>query len=292
MNRSGKMILITGATGQQGGAVTRHLIKNGWTVRCLVRDPNKPKAIALAKAGATLVEGNLNDKESLMRALKGCYGLFSVQPSIGGADVETKEGNTLSDAAKTAGIKHTVYTSVASADKRTGIPFFDSKLKIEQHIQSIGLPATIIRPAFFMENFETYFPPKEKQGTWTLSMPLLKNRPLQLIALDDIGAFTALLFDHPEESLGKIFELAGDELTPEQIVTNWSRISGKKVQYEEIPIDQFRRVNKDYATMFDWFNKHGYTVDIKSLKSKLPQLHRFDRWLSNKHGALTAASHR
>lgn len=293
MNKSGKIILVTGATGQQGGAVARQLLKDGWTVRAFVRDPNKQQARELAKAGATLVEGDLSDRGSIDRALKGCYGLFSVQIfSEEGVEGEIRQGNQLADAAKAAGIKHTVYTSVAASDRHTGIPFFESKHKIEQHLKSIALPATIIRPAFFMENFDTMFHPKERQGTWILSLALKADKPLQLIAVEDIGALATWAFNHPEESIGKTIELAGDELTPQQITTIWSRISGKPIQFEETPIDQVRKHSKDYATMFEWFNKHGYKVDIKSLRTKLPQLHKFEAWLNSKHGALATSDRR
>lgn len=291
MNKSGKIILVTGATGHQGGATARHLLKNGWAVHCLVRDPNKPAAKALAKAGATLVQGDFNDRASLDRALKNCYGLFSVQtPVEAGVRTEIEEGNRIADAAKAAGVKHTIYTSVAGADKRTNIPFFDSKLKIEQHIKSIGLPATVLRPVFFMENFIDYWHPVEQQdGTQTLSLALKPDKKLQLIAVDDIGAFAALVFDHPEEYISKTIELAGDELTMTEVANAWGRMTGQSVKFVEQPIDQLRRSNRDYATMFEWFNKQGYTSDIRALKSKFPALHNFEGWLHTKHPAPAGA---
>lgn len=292
MNKSGKTILVTGATGHQGGATARHLLKEGWTVHCLVRDPNKPAARALAKAGATLVEGNFEDRASLDKALKGCYGLFSVQtPVAEGVNAEIEAGNQLADAAKAAGVKHLVYTSVAGADKKTGIPFFDSKLKIEQHLKSLGVPTTILRPVFFMENFVDYFPPSERQGTWVIRLPLKPDRKLQLIAVTDIGAFAALAFEHPEQYIGKTVELAGDELTMQQVTTLWSRVTGKTIKFDEQPIEEMRKNNRDYATMFDWFNKQGYTADIKGLKQKLHQLHTFEQWLNETHPALAGARH-
>lgn len=294
MNKSGKIVCVTGATGQQGSAVVKHLLKNGWSVRALVRDPSKPEAKALEKLGATLVKGDFNDRASLDKAFKGCYGLFSVQNPLkcGGVDQEVKQGNYCADAAKAAGIKHTVYASVASADRHTGIPFFDSKQQIEKHLKAISLPVTVIRPVFFMENFETSLPPKEQAGSWILSLPLKPSRPLQMIAVDDIGACTAQIFDRPEEFIGKAIEIAGDELSMQQVATLWSRHSGKQMSYAEQPIEQVRKTSKDFATMFEWFNKHGYTVDVRALKGNFPFLHTFEGWLNSKHGALTGAGKR
>lgn len=289
MNKSGKIILVTGATGHQGGATARHLLANGWSVRCLCRDPNKPAARELAKAGAQIVKGNLDDRKSVDQALKGCYGLFSVQtPVEEGIDAEIQQGITLADAAKAAGIQHTVYSSVAGCDKKTGIPFFDSKVEIESHIKQIKLPTTILRPVFFMENFDTTFRPTEKGNTWVLSLALRPDKPLQMISVDDIGTIAATVFDHPEEYLNKTLDIAADEVTLQQVATLWSRVSGKTVKFEELPLEQLKRNNPGYAKMFDWFNKHGYTTNIAQLRSKFPKMHRFEQWLTQKHAALTS----
>lgn len=293
MNKAGKVICVIGGTGQQGKAVAQHLLKNGWAVKALVRNPNKPEARALEKLGATLVQGDLNNRQSLDKALAGCYGLFSVQnPWKIGVEQEIAQGKNLAEAAKAAGIKHTVYASVASADRNTGIPFFDSKQQIEKHLKSLGLPCTVVRPVFFMENFETSLPLREQAGRWVLSLPMKSSRPLQLIAVDDIGAVVAQIFDRPEEFLGKALEIAGDELSMQQVVTLWSRQSGKQIAFEEQPIEQVRKNSKDLAVMFEWFNKHGYTVDIRALKIKFPFLHSFESWLNSKHGALAGSSGR
>jgi uncharacterized protein YbjT (DUF2867 family) len=291
MNKSGKTICVVGATGQQGHAVVAHLLKNGWSVKALVRNPKKSEAKALEQQGVTLVQGDLNDRPSLDKALKGCYGLFSVQNPLkcGGTDQEIVQGKALADAAKAAGIKHTVYSSVAAADRQTKIPFFESKWNIEKHLKAIQLPCTVVRPVFFMENFETAFPPREQGGNWVLSLPLKLDRPLQMIAVDDIGAIIAQIFDRPEAFHGKTIEIAGDNLSLQQVATLWSRQSGKRITCEEQPIEQVRKINKDLAVMFEWFNKHGYTVDIRALKVEFPFLHSFESWLNSKHGALAGA---
>lgn len=287
MDKSGKLIAVLGATGRQGGAVVKCLLKDGWSVRALVRDPNSPNAKALEKLGATVVICDMDNRPSLDKALKGCYGLFSVQnPWDCGVENEIRQGKCVADAAKAAGIKHTVYTSVACADRHTGIPHFESKQQIEKHLKAISLPATVIRPVFFLENFETTMPPVDRHGTWTLCVPLSASRTMQLIAVDDIGAATAQIFDRPKEYTGKTIELAGDELSMQQIVNLWSRQSGKKMVFEELPIDQVRKKSKELAVMWEWFHKHNFSVDLRALKAQFPFMHSFENWLNSKHGAL------
>src|SRR4051812_4292432 len=123
-----RLILVSGATGQQGGAVARSLLKRGFPVRALIRDLEKSEARALAEGGAELVRGDLEDRSSLERALEGVYSVFSVQNFYeGGYEGEVRQGETLADAAKAAGVQHVVYSSVGSAHRETGIPHFDSK---------------------------------------------------------------------------------------------------------------------------------------------------------------------
>ena len=200
---STKKIFVAGATGQQGGAVARHLLKHpGFTVRALTRDTTKAPARALAQAGAELVQGDLDDPSSFERALDGAYGVFSVQNALeAGYDREVQQGKKLADAAKAAGVQHFVYSSVVSADRDTGIPHFESKWEIEQHIRQIELPFTVLRPAFFMQNWHNYMREPILHGT--LPLPLSPQTPLQQISVEDIGAFAALAFEAPVEVAGQ-----------------------------------------------------------------------------------------
>src|SRR4051794_32966439 len=147
---SDKTILVIGVTGQQGSAMARQLLAKsaaeGLHVRGLVRDLDKPAAKAFQAQGVELVVGDLDDRASLDKAVKGAYGVYSVQTVVGLPEVEIQQGNDLADAAKAAGVQHFIYASVGGADRNTGNPHFDSKWKIEEHIRAIGLPATILRP--------------------------------------------------------------------------------------------------------------------------------------------------
>jgi uncharacterized protein YbjT (DUF2867 family) len=170
------------------------------------------------------------------------------------------------DACRESGVPHAIYTSVCGANYGTGIPHFDSKHEIEQHLKGAGLPYTILRPVWFMENFETpWFLPSIEKGI--LSTPLRPDRPLQMVSIVDIGRLAAAAFLDTDRFLGREIGLAGDELTMEQIVRALSRAVGREVRYEFIPEDRAEEtVGHDWALMYKWFNDHGYDVDIEALR--------------------------
>jgi uncharacterized protein YbjT (DUF2867 family) len=146
---------VCGATGNQGGAVARSLLDRGFRVCGLTRDPEKPEAQVLTEQGAEVVQGDMEDRSAMDRVLEGTYGVFSVQNFWEvGYDREVQQGKTVADAAKAAGVEHFVYSSVGSAHRQTGIPHFDSKLEVEEYVRQIELPYTILRPVFFMQNWE------------------------------------------------------------------------------------------------------------------------------------------
>jgi uncharacterized protein YbjT (DUF2867 family) len=281
-----KLILVTGATGQQGGAVARHLLKQpGFTVRALTRDSAKPAARTLAQAGAELFQGDLDDSASLKRSLQGTWGVFSVQNFMEtGYDGEIRQGKALADGAKAAGVQHFVYTSVVSADKQTGLPHFESKWQIEQHIARSGLSHTILRPAFFMQNWYNYTREPILHGT--LPLPLNQQTRLQQISVEDIGAIAALAFQNPTRWAGRAIELAGEELTMQRVVETLSRVVGQQVRYVQVPWDQFQQnAGEEMTKMYRWFQDVGYHVDIASLRKEYPNLETLEQVLRHEDWA-------
>lgn len=273
-----RVILVTGATGHQGGAVLRKLRERGFPVRALTRDPNQEKARALVGHGTEVVRGDLHDPASLTRALDGVYGVFAVQASSGGPENEMRQGIALADAAQRSRISHFVYSSVGSADRHTGIPHFESKFRIEEHIRATGMRYTILRPVFFMENWLGMRQPLE-QGT--LALPLSPDTRLQMIAVDDIGAFAAMPFEKPGHWQGRAVDLAGDELSMTELAERFSRTSGREVRYQQVPWEEWeKRQGKEMTTMWRWFEDVGYSVDISALRQEHPALMGFERWLS------------
>jgi uncharacterized protein YbjT (DUF2867 family) len=288
-----KTILVTGATGQQGGAVARQLLKQpGFAVRALTRDSAKPAARALAQAGAEILRGDLGDPASVQRALEGAWGAFSVQNFMeSGYDGEIRQGNTLADAAKSAGVQHFVYTSVVSADRKTGLPHFESKWQIEQHIRQCGLPYTILRPAFFMQNWYGFM--REPILNGTLPLPMNSQTPLQQISVEDIGAFAAMAFQNPSKWAGRTLELAGEELTMLRVAETLSRVLGRNVKYIQVPWEQFRQnAGEEMTRMYRWFNDVGYHVDIAALRKEHPNLSTLEQVLRRQDWASAATAAR
>lgn len=271
-----KTILVTGATGKQGGAAARSLLKRGWKVRALVRDTSSLAATELQKLGASLHLGSFDDPSTLLEAMKNVYGVYSVQNFFEvGFDMEVQQSRLIADTAKQSGVQHFVYGSVIGADRQSGIPHFVSKWKIEQHIKEIGLPATILRPVAYMENF--------LPGHWytngTLSLPMKAERKLQMLAVKDIGEFSAIAFEEPANFLDRALELAGDELNMPQAAEVCSRVLGRSVRFVEIPIDTMRKINEEIASMFAWFNEEANFADIDKLRSMNHELWTFEQWL-------------
>lgn len=275
-----KVILVTGAAGQQGGAVARHLLAKGWHVRALTRDPNKPAAQALAQSGAEVVVGDNEDAAALAAAAKGAYGVFSVQNfwmAGVGAEGEVRQGKLIADVAQKAGVQHFVYTSVGGAERNTGIPHFESKWAIEQYIHSLGLPATVVRPVAFMDNYN-WSRPAILNGTF-IGFGLRPDKSLQIIAANDIGGFAALVFEKPAEFIGKALEIAGDELTESQIAETFSSVIGRPVQLTQPAFDPNQPPDPEAIKMGMWFNTSGYQADIPALRKLYPGLMSFETWL-------------
>jgi uncharacterized protein YbjT (DUF2867 family) len=282
MVNAGKTVLVTGATGRQGGAVIRHLLPRGWKLRALTRNPDLPAAQDLANQGVEVVQGDLEDSSSLERAARGVYGVYSVQDfwSVG-ARREVQQGKNMADTAKKAGVQHFVYSSVGGAERNSGIDHWESKWEVEKHIRKLGLPATMLRPAAFMEN---YYIDQVEIGILKgkLMDPIRGDKPYQTIAADDIGAFAALAFERPGDFIGLELEIAGSELTNPESAQVFSRVLGKPVKFQRLPMPAVRMLlGKEFYQMFRWFNEAGFKADIDELRRRYPEVHlqTLEEWL-------------
>jgi uncharacterized protein YbjT (DUF2867 family) len=282
MPNSDRVVLVTGATGRQGGAVIRHMLLKGWKLRALTRNTKNHAAQELARSGVELVQGDLEDPSSLSRAVQGAYGVYSVQDFWAvGAKREVQQGKNIADAAKEANVQHFVYSSVGGAERNTGIPHWESKWEVEKHIRALGLPATMIRPAAFME---TYYIDQVEIGILKgkLADPVRGDKPYQTIATDDIGAFVALAFERPSEFIGKELEIAGSELTNVEAAKVFSAVLGKPVKFQKLPLPLVRLIlGREFYVMFRWFNEAGCKADIAGLRRQYPEihLHTLEQWL-------------
>ena len=284
MTQPDRTVLVTGATGRQGGAVIRHMLPKGWRLRALTRNPESHEAQELARQGVEVVRGDLEDPGSIARAAVGVYGIYSVQDFWAvGAKREVQQGKNVANAATKANVKHFVYSSVGGAERKTGIPHWESKWEIENYIRGLGLPATMVRPAAFME---AYYIDQVEIGILKgkLTDPIRGDKPYQTIATDDIGAFVALTFERPTEFMGKELEIAGSELTNWEAAKVFSRVLGKPVKFQKLPLPLVRLVlGQEFYVMFRWFNEAGFRADIPGLRRAYPEvhLHTLEEWLRN-----------
>jgi uncharacterized protein YbjT (DUF2867 family) len=275
-----KLVLVTGATGSQGGSVVQALLRQGQRVRGMTRNVSSPAALRLSQQGVEVVTGDFTDQDSLVRAARGVDTIFTMTtPFEEGVERETAQGITITEAAKAAGVGHLVYSSVASADRATGIPHFDSKYEVEKYIASSGVPYTIIAPVYFIDNLvQPWTIPTLRQGKLSLAMPA--TRPLQQISVEDIGSFAAAIIERREAVFGQRFDIAGDELSGDDSVAILSKVAGREFVYEGFPPEVLRAQSEDLALMFEWFNHTGYSADVTGLRRDFPEVkwHGFESW--------------
>lgn len=260
-------VLVTGITGHQGGAVADSLLRHGIRVVGLTRHADK--AAGWKARGAELVEGDLLDRKSLDAALLSVDKVYLVTtPFEAGMDAEILQGTTMIDAAVDAGIGHLVYSSVVAADRRTGIPHFETKARVEEHLHGSKVPFTILRPVFFMENFlENWILPGIHKGS--VAMGVRADRRLQMVSVRDIGEFALAAFRTPDWYLKETIEIAGDSLVIPDALAAISKVTGREIRYEVIPDGWLEEsVGADLAKMYRWFNEVGYDVDIHALEKR------------------------
>jgi uncharacterized protein YbjT (DUF2867 family) len=256
-------ILVTGGTGQQGGAIARELLARGYRVRAMTRHPESERARALEKRGAKIVRGNFDSNSSLEEALAGVWGCYSVQNTWeAGVEGEERQGKHLAELARRCGVEHFVYSSVASAHRHTGIPHFDNKWRVEETIRRLGFPSyTILRPVFFMENFlSLWFKPAIDDGHLTVG--IRPSTMLQMIAVEDIGKYGAWAFDEHEKLNGRALDIAGDACTMPEAAKIIGSAAGHRVDFAPTPREEVRSFSEDFAFMLEWFDRVGYNADI------------------------------
>ncbi|MEU9271770.1 NmrA/HSCARG family protein [Streptomyces sp. NPDC048251] len=279
MDTYDKTVLVTGATGNQGGATARHLLAADWRVRALVRDETAPAAARLAAAGAELVRGNLDDRASLDAAIRGAYGVYSVQSDNPN---EITQATNIADAAKAAGVQHLVYSSVGGMEQQNRFYVEHGwgpigKWQIEQHIHELGLPSTILRPAGFMEDFTS---PARFFQNGSLNVPWHDEVVMNLVAIDDVGAFAALAFADPDTYVGRTMEIAGDRLTAPQIADALGKAADRTVPRTQIPLGMLWEHAPEVAKVMTWANEAFYDIDLAPVRKAFPDLIDFDTWLN------------
>jgi uncharacterized protein YbjT (DUF2867 family) len=196
-----------------------------------------------------------------------------------GFEGEVRQGKLVVDAARAAGVGHFVYTSVGAAHRGLGQRHFDSKVLIEQYLRASGLPHTILRPVAFMENFNW---PWNRPAILSGSLPsfgLRLDKPMQIVAVEDIAAFVALALARPEKYLGQTIELADDEQTETQIAETFSKVIGRPVVLKALGGDGSPPPNEEMIAVVRFFNGEAYTADIPALRRVHPGLLTLEQYL-------------
>jgi uncharacterized protein YbjT (DUF2867 family) len=287
------LILVTGATGNQGGATARRLLATGWPVRALVRDPAAPAAVALAAAGAELARGDFDDPASLPSALDGAGAVFGMPPAAFApgapeASPEVTRGRALVDAAAAAGVRQVVFSSVASAaTTSTGPGGSAGKALIEQYLRDRIEQPTVLRPVRFMSNYVS----AGVMGIDGISGGLHRHlfppdEPMQVIALADIAEFAALAFADPARFAGRTLELAGDQPTPVEAAAAISAATGLPVRYEQFTDAEVTAISPDLAELRKrWQAGDRWHADIEALRVIHPGLRTLADWLAESGAA-------
>lgn len=259
-----KNILVIGATGHQGGAVVRHLLplEDDFHVHGLTRNASSERAEKLSERGVTMLQGDMEDVASLQRCMEGMDGVFLVTNFwTSGYDSQVQQGKNAADVAAEVGVEHMVFSGVGDHEQPTGIPHFDSCWEIDQHLQELDLPTTVLEPVFFFQNFEGM---SADILDGTLAMPLGEGVKLQMVDVDDIGKAAAVAFSRPDDFIGTRHNLAGDAKTLDQMARIFADVIDVEVEAVHVPLDTAReQMGEESAVMFEWFNERGYTTDLE-----------------------------
>ncbi|MBD0288579.1 MAG: NmrA/HSCARG family protein [Flavisolibacter sp.] len=276
-------IVVTGATGLQGGAVTRHLLASGWRVRALTRNRKSKKAQALSAMGAEVLQGDMSDPATLLPIFEGTYGVFSVQnPVISGIEGEIHQGKNVAKVARQVGVQHLIYSSAGPEVRGTGVPSWESKLVIEDYMKTLELPLTVVRPMALMELMteQKFFP---AVSTWHL-LPKLMGGSTQLpwICTEDLGIIVAKAFGEPHRFMGKVLPLASDVQSIDQCRTMYREVMGKSPSRFPMPVWLFERfgfIGKDLSTMWRWLRRATIHTDTATTLTIHPGALPVQAWL-------------
>jgi uncharacterized protein YbjT (DUF2867 family) len=280
------VVLVTGATGRQGSAVTRSLLAEGRPVRALTRDPTSRKARDLAAAGAEVVAGDMDDPSSLDRACRGVYGVYSVQNHmISGLDGEVRQGRNVAEAARRAGVGHLVHGSAGVGRRGTGVGSWEAKLDVEDRMRDLGLPVTVLRPMAFMELMtDPAFHPAA--GVWHV-WPKLTGWDFEVpwLCCADLGVIAGRVFADPERYVGRDLQLAAEVRSLRACRRTYAQVMGRGPRRLPLPTWLFARFTPDTVRLWRWLAEHPLDVDTTSTLAIHPQALTVGAWLARQKAA-------
>lgn len=307
MSSDKKLIVICGATGNQGGSAVSALLKDGsYKIRGITRNPDSEAAKKLASQGVEMVKANAANKDELVAAFKGAHAVFAntnfFDPDIvmGDHALEEKQGKNMADAAEEAGVKHYIYSSLhpvhkISKGKYDKVVYFDGKARVEQYIREHKkLNTTFVEMGFYSSNFSSYMPPSlRSDGILEFAYPIAPNARLPLIDVPhDFGpVFLGVLKAGPEATKNKNILIAGEYTTPLKIVETFEKVTGRKAVYKQLDRETYKNgvlpmmgpvVSEIFTQMLEYFSEFGFFngEDIEPTKKySAVQLSTFESWL-------------
>ncbi len=302
-----KIIAVVGATGAQGGGLVRAILEDRdgpFAARAITRNTSSDKARALAEMGAEVVEADVNDRASLVRAFSGAYGAFCVTFfwEHFSPEQEVAHARAMAEAAKVAGVEHVIWSTLEDTRKwipleddrmptiqeKYKVPHFDGKGEADAIFRDAGVPTTWLLTSFYWDNL-THFaaPQRQEDGTLALNLPMGQKK-LPGIAAGDIGRCAYGIFKGGSRFIGQTVGIAGEHLTGAQMADALSAALGEPVRYDALPFDVYRSLGfpgaDDLGNMFQF--KHDFedyytgARSIEATRSLNPRLHTFESWLA------------
>ncbi|WP_328452746.1 NmrA/HSCARG family protein [Amycolatopsis sp. NBC_00438] len=307
-----KTIVVVGATGQQGGGLARAILDDPagrFALRAITRRPGSDAAQALAARGAEVVAADLDDEESLAKALQGAYGAYFVSAFWEYNDVEReqKQARAMAASAKTAGLRHVIWSTlpdtrlhlrldddrVPTLNERYKVPHFDGKAEADAFFVDAGVPTTFLSTTFYFESFADFFRPvRDDDGVLALHLPM-GDRKLPAIAAEDIGRTAFGVFERGPELAGATISISGENLTGEQYAAAFAKELGEDVAYRPISVEAVRAQGfpgaDDLANMFFYYAEYESVFagarDPGAVRELNPRLQDFGTWLAAHHDA-------
>jgi len=303
-----KIIVVFGATGAQGGGLARAILNDSnseFAVRAVTRDTNSDKAKELAKMGAEVVAGDIDDMQSMKGVLEGAYGAYFVTFFWAhySPEKEMAEAKNMAAAAKEAGLKHVIWSTLEDVRKwvplndnsmptlhgKYKVPHFDGKGESDQYFIDAGVPVTFMLASYYWDNL-IYFGMGPKRGTdakLAITFPM-GDKKMAGIAAGDIGKCAYGIFKKGEELIGKRVGIAGDQLTCTEMAEAMSKALGEEVSYNEITPEQYRGFGfpgaDDLGNMFQFYRDFDEVCnsirDVKFSKELNSELKSFEMWLA------------
>ena len=309
-----KIIAVVGGTGAQAKGLIHSILNDtegGFQVRAITRNAGSDKSKELAKLGVEVVEANVDDKASLVKAFEGAYGAFCVTFfwEHFSPEKENLHAKNMAEAASEAGVKHVIWSTLEDTRKwmplsdermptllgKYKVPHFDAKGESNTYFETSGVPYTLLNTSFYWENFIHFGmgPQKGQDGKPAITLPM-GDKKLPGIASDDIGKCAYSIFKAGKEYQNKTVGIAGEHLTGKQMAEAFSKHLGAEVKYNSVPASVYRSFGfpgaEDLGNMFqanaDFETEFCGARDINATKKLNPELLNFDSWLEKNKAAI------